>query len=73
NKAIKKVATKSLLKECKLFDIYEGENIEQGKKSFAYRITLQDDEKTLTDEIIQAEINKIKSGLEKEIVGLKLR
>ena len=73
NKTIKKVADKSIFKSSKLFDIYEGNNIEEGKKSFAYRITLQDETKTLTDEIIQAEINKIKSGLEKNIIGLSMR
>jgi len=73
NKVIKKAADKNIFKSSKLFDIYEGENIEQGKKSFAYRIILQDENKTLTDDIIQSEINKIKSGLEKEIIGLNLR
>ncbi|MBR2068590.1 MAG: phenylalanine--tRNA ligase subunit beta [Candidatus Gastranaerophilales bacterium] len=73
NKVIKKSADKNIFKSSRIFDIYEGENIEEGKKSFAYRITLQDENKTLTDEIIQAEINKIKSGLEKNIIGLILR
>lgn len=73
NKVIKKVADKNLFKGSKVFDIYEGNNIEEGKKSFAYRIILQDDNKTLTDEVIQAEMNKIRAGLEKEIVGLNLR
>ena len=72
-KAIKKVADKNIFKSSRLFDIYEGENIEEGKKSFAYRITHQDENKTLTEDIIQGEINKIKSGLEKNIIGLSLR
>lgn len=73
NKNIKKVADKNIFKASKVFDIYEGSNIEEGKKSFAFRITLQDENKTLTDEIIQSEINKIKAGLEKNIIGLSLR
>ena len=73
NKAIKKVADKNIFKGSKVFDIYEGSNIENGKKSLAFRITLQDENKTLTDEIIQGEINKIKAGLEKNIIGLSLR
>ncbi len=72
-KVIKKSADKNIFKASKIFDIYEGSNIEEGKKSFAYRITIQDDNKTLTDDIIQAEINKIKLGLEKGIQGLILR
>ena len=73
NKVIKKCADKNIFKSSKVFDIYEGENIEQGKKSMAYRITLQNENQTLTDETIQAEINKIKLGLEKNIIGLTLR
>ena len=73
NKAIKKVADKNIFKSAQVFDIYEGENIEAGKKSFAFRITLQDENKTMTDDVIQGEINKIKAGLEKNIVGLSLR
>ncbi len=73
NKAIKKSADKNIFKSSKIFDIYSGAGIEEGKKSFAFRITLQDENKTLTDEIIQNEINKIKSGLEKQIIGLVLR
>ena len=73
NKIIKKSADKNIFKGSKLFDIYEGENIEAGKKSMAYRITLQSDSQTLTDDIIQSEINKIKAELEKNIVGLSMR
>ncbi len=73
NKTIKKIADKNLFKGSKVFDIYEGQNIEQDKKSVAFRINLQDDNKTLTDEVIQAEINKIKVELEKNIQGLTLR
>ncbi len=72
-KAIKKSADKNIFKGAKIFDIYEGENIEQGKKSLAFRITLQDDNKTLTDDIIQAEMAKIRTNLEKNIIGLTLR
>ena len=73
NKAIKKVADKNIFKGSKVFDIYEGKGIEEGKKSLAFRIVLQDENKTLTDETIQNEINKIKAGLEKAIIGLSLR
>lgn len=73
NKTIKKIADKNIFKESKLFDVYEGDNIEKDKKSLAYRITLQDNNKTLTDEVIQSEINKIKYELEKNITGLSFR
>ena len=73
NKVIKKSATNTIFKSSKVFDIYEGKGIEEGKKSLAFRVVLQDENKTLTDETIQEEINKIKSGLQKNIIGLSLR
>ena len=72
-KTIKKVSDKNIFKGAKLFDIYRGENIGLNKKSMAYRIILQDDTKTLTDGEIEAEVNKIKDGLVKNISGLTLR
>lgn len=72
-KAIKKFSDKNIFKSAKVFDIYEGSNIDADKKSMAYRITLQDEEKTLTDEIIENEISKIKAGLEKTFEGLSFR
>ena len=72
-KAIKKFSDKNIYKGAKIFDIYEGANIGEGKRSVAYRITLQDENKTLTDEIIEAEISKIKTGLEKTFAGLSFR
>ena len=73
NKVIKKNADKNIFKSSKVFDIYEDKSIGENKKSLAFRITLQDENKTLTDDTIQAEINKIKLGLEKNIQGLVLR
>lgn len=72
-KTIKKVSNKNIFKGAKLFDIYRGENIGLNKKSMAYRIILQDEKKTLTDSEIEAEVNKIKDGLVKNISGLTLR
>ena len=73
NKVIKKCSDKNIFKSSKVFDIYQGGGIEEGKKSLAFRLTLQDDNKTLTDDEIQAEVSKIKAGLEKNITGLVLR
>lgn len=49
----------SILKEVNLFDVYEGENIGVGKKSYALSFILQSNEKTLTD----TEINDIMQKL----------
>ncbi len=72
-KTIKKVSNKNIFKGASLFDVYKGENIGENKKSMAFRITLQDETKTLVDSEIDFEINKIKEGLEKNIKGLMLR
>lgn len=50
---------KSYLKSVSLFDVYEGEKLGAGKKSYAVSFTLQDEEKTLTDKQIDKIINKL--------------
>ncbi|WP_297332551.1 phenylalanine--tRNA ligase subunit beta [Flavobacterium sp.] len=63
---------KSLLKEISLFDVYEGKNLPEGKKSYAVSFTLQDSNKTLTDEQIDKIMNKIRQNLETQ-AGAQLR
>jgi len=72
-KTIKKAADKNIFKTAQVFDIYQGENIEKGKKSVAIRLFLQDENATLTDSQIEAEVNKIKTALQNSISGLALR
>ncbi|MBQ3642080.1 phenylalanine--tRNA ligase subunit beta [bacterium] len=71
--AIKKSADSKLFRGSNLFDIYQGEHIQEGYKSLAYRITLQNEEATLTDEQIDKEINTIKSGLMKKFPTISFR
>lgn len=70
--AIARKSERKLLKSVKLFDVYEGKNLPEGKKSYAVNFILQDDEKTLNDKQIEAIMNKIQSTLEKEL-GAQLR
>ncbi len=63
---------KRLLRDVTLFDVYEGKNLEPGKKSYAVAITLQDDEKTLQDKQIEAVMNKIVTTLKNQL-GAQLR
>ena len=63
--------TGDLLEELELFDIYQGEQIEKGKKSVAYRITLRSHTATLTDEQVSEVINKTVKSL--EAFGVYLR
>jgi phenylalanyl-tRNA synthetase beta chain len=52
-------AERHLLRSVNLFDIYEGEKIGEGKKSYAISFILRDDEKTLTDQVIDKIMEKI--------------
>ncbi len=63
---------KKLLKDITLFDVYEGKNLEPGKKSYAISMTLQDDEKTLNDKQIELTMNRIITNLQKQL-DAKLR
>ncbi|MBN2699312.1 MAG: phenylalanine--tRNA ligase subunit beta [Bacteroidales bacterium] len=56
-----------LLKQVSLFDVYEGDKIEKGKKSYALSFTLLDEEKTLTDKQIERVMERIASAFEKEL------
>lgn len=63
---------KSLLKEVNLFDVYQGKNLPEGKKSYAVSFILQDNSKTLTDEQIDKILNKLQKNFENEL-GASLR
>ena len=58
-------AEKKLLKEVKLFDVYEGKNLAAGKKSYAVNFTLQSEDKTLNDKAIEAVMTKIEQQIVK--------
>lgn len=63
---------KSLLKEINLFDVYEGENLGEGKKSYAISFIIQDSTKTLTDVQIDKLMGKLQKNFETEL-GASLR
>lgn len=63
---------KKLLKRVELFDVYEGKNLDAGKKSYAVAFTLQDETKTMNDKQTEAIMSKIIARLEKEL-GAVLR
>ena len=66
---LKSIATKAerkILKGVGIFDIYEGDKIPEGKKSYALSFILQDENKTLTDKIIDKAMKRIQQALEKE-------
>ena len=55
---------KKLLKNVFLFDVYEGKNLEEGKKSYALSFILQDAENTLKDTQIENVMNRLKKAFE---------
>ncbi|MCD0488282.1 phenylalanine--tRNA ligase subunit beta [Pedobacter sp. MC2016-14] len=54
---------KKLIKNIQVFDVYVGDKLPEGKKSYALSFTLQDEEQTLTDKQIDAVMQKIMSNL----------
>lgn len=69
---IAKNADKKILKQVGLFDVYEGKNLPEGKKSYAVSFIFQDAEKTLQDAQIDGVMLKIRKGLEDQL-GAELR
>ncbi|NLC94216.1 MAG: phenylalanine--tRNA ligase subunit beta, partial [Bacilli bacterium] len=62
-----KEKSKGILKSVEVFDVYQGEHIEQGKKSVALSLIFEDKEKTLTDEEVNTVYETIIKHLETEL------
>ena len=62
-------ADKKLITNVSLFDVYEGEHMEPGKKSVAFEVTLQPKDKTMTDEDLEAISKKIVAAVAKATGG----
>ena len=58
---------KKLLKKVELFDVYEGDKLPAGKKSYAVNFILQDNEKTMGDKQIDAIMQKLIANLKKQL------
>ena len=67
-----KSCDKKILKTVGLFDVYEGKNLEEGKKSYAVSFHFQDAEQTLKDEQVDTVMQKIRTELESKL-GAELR
>ncbi len=66
------LSERNLLKRVELFDVYEGKNLPEGKKSYAVNFVLQDESKTLTDKQIEKIMNNLIRNLEQRL-GASLR
>ncbi len=71
-KQIAQKTEKGLLKEVNVFDVYMGDKLPEGKKSYALSFLLQDEEKTLTDKQIDAIMQKLIINFEKQ-AGAEIR
>ena len=58
---------RKLLKRVELFDVYEGKNLPEGKKSYAVNFILQDEQKTMGDKQIDAIMQKLIANLKKQL------
>jgi phenylalanyl-tRNA synthetase beta chain len=61
-----------LLKDVRLFDVYQGEQIPAGKKSLAYALAFQAPDKTLRDTVVAKQVKRIAGRLRGEL-GAELR
>jgi len=67
-----KQAKSSLLKQMDLFDVFESDKLGENKKSYAINLSFYHDEKTLTDQEVEIEINRICDSLEQKL-GAQIR
>ena len=72
-KVIKGSVQQNLFKGVEVFDVYQGDNIEKGYKSLAFRIKMQDDNATLTDEVIDSQMNSVRAKLQKTYADITFR
>ena len=72
-KVVKKGVANNIFNGCEVFDVYEGEHVQEGFKSVAFRIKMQDANSTMTDEIIETQMANVRAVLKKSILDLSFR
>jgi len=72
-KVIKKGIDNKIFTGCDIFDLYEGEHVQEGYKSVAFRVKLQDPNETLTDDTIETQMANLRSVLKKNFAELTFR
>lgn len=72
-RVIKSAVQQNIFKGSEVFDVYQGENIEKGFKSLAFRIKMQDENATLTDEVIDRQMNNVRTKLQKTYAEISFR
>ena len=72
-KLVKKGIANNLFNGCEVFDVYQGEHVNEGFKSVAFRVKLQDASATLTDDIIDQQMANLRSVIKKNISEASFR
>lgn len=72
-RVIKGAVQQNIFKGSEVFDVYQGENIKEGFKSLAFRIKMQDENATLTDEVIEGQMNSVRNKLQKAYADISFR
>ncbi len=72
-KVIKGAVQQNIFKGSEVFDIYQGEHVDEGYKSMAFRIKIQDENSTLTDEIIEKQMQSVREKLQKTYADISFR
>ena len=72
-KIVKKGIDNKIFNGCEIFDVYEGEHVQDGFKSVAFRIRMQDENATLTDEAIEVQMANVRSVLKKNLNEISFR
>ena len=72
-KVIKKGIDNKVFSGTDIFDVYQGEHVQEGFKSVAFRIRMQDASTTMTDDKIEAQMANLRSVLKKNIADISFR
>ena len=72
-RVIKSGVEQNIFAGCEIFDVYQGENIEKGYKSLAFRIKMLDSNTTLTDEVIEKQMASVRVKLQKAYANISFR
>lgn len=72
-KIVKKGIANNIFNGCEVFDVYQGEHVQNGFKSVAFRIKMQDANSTMTDDIIETQMANVRATLKKSMPELSFR
>lgn len=72
-KVIKSGVQQNIFRGSEVFDVYQGENIEKGYKSLAFRIKMLDENATLTDDVIERNMQSVREKLQKSFAEISFR